>query len=319
MEPREVRTATKAQTADLAAAALEKTLGRAVRRVKYLGGGSFGWAYFAETDGIPGGAVMKACRTAGAAQREARELRLLGEDTLIPVPEVYFTFSATPEIPMDFICMQKMAGTDCFTHAGKLLCSKAKKAAFADRVTDAVRHWHRRENDRFGLIENPAFADWFDYYRPFAAEVLGQARDLTAEKNLPVSALEAMERAWAAFDGIFSEPVKTAALIHGDMNVMNVLSDRHLNPTAIIDPLESKWADPEYELFQFRNLTGDRFGLYETYKKKYPVSEKCDLKTAFYGLYHEVYAYVLSGVRVDFILRPLIRRMNEELTKAGIP
>ena len=122
-----------------------------------------------------------------------------------------------------------------------------------------------------------------------------------------------MERAWNAFDYIFSEPVTAASLIHGDMNVMNILSDRHLRPTAIIDPLETKWADREYELFQLRNLTGDRFGLYETYKKKYPVSEKCDLKTAFYGLYHEVYAYITSGTKVNFILMPLVRRMERAL------
>lgn len=126
-----------------------------------------------------------------------------------------------------------------------------------------------------------------------------------------------MERAWDAFDFIFSEPVPAASLIHGDLNVMNVLADKNLKPTAIIDPLESRWADKEYDLFQLRNLTGDRFSLYETYKKNYPVSEKVDLKTAFYGLYHEVYAYISSETKVNLILMPLIRRMHQELKKAG--
>ena len=138
---------------------------------------------------------------------------------------------------------------------------------------------------------------------------------MTAAGKLEKKVLAAMERAGSAFDSIFSEKVETASLIHGDLNVMNIMSDRHLRPTAIIDPLESKWADREYELFQLRNLTGDRFGLYETYKKKYPVSEKCDLKTAFYGLYHEVYAYILSGNKVNFILAPLVKRMDRTLDR----
>jgi hypothetical protein len=53
------------------------------------------------------------------------------------------------------------------------------------------------------------------------------------------------------------------------------------------------------------------------YKSKYPVSEKCDIKTSFYALYHEIYCYIISGQKVNFILMPLVRRMNKELRKAG--
>lgn len=79
-----------------------------------------------------------------------------------------------------------------------------------------------------------------------------------------------MQTAWKNFDYIFSEPVKEASLIHGDLNVMNVMSDKRLNITAIIDPLECKWADKEFDLFQLRNLTGECFGLYEAYKGNIP-------------------------------------------------
>jgi hypothetical protein len=231
------------------------------------------------------------------------------------VPEVYFTFEAADSVPMDFICMQDMPGTDCFTDFKKLLCSKKQKAAFADAVTDALGCWHARTNGRFGLVGDAAYGSWLEYYRPFAFEVLRQARTLTHTGRLAPRVLTAMERAWEAFPVIFGEEVKTASLVHGDVNVMNILSDGRLRPTAIIDPLETKWADREYELFQLRNLTGDRFGLYEAYKKKFPVSLACDLKTAFYALYHEIYAYVLSGVKADFILKPLVRRMEAALSE----
>jgi hypothetical protein len=45
------------------------------------------------------------------------------------------------------------------------------------------------------------------------------------------------------------------------------------------------------------------------------VSEKCDIKTSFYALYHEVYAYIISGTKVNSILMPLVKRMNKELDK----
>lgn len=317
MQRREIYDAGKARARDYAKTVLEQTLSCRVNDIRYLGGGSFGFVFRAQIDRSPHAVVMKACRTAGICEREAAELSLLGEDTLIPVPRVYFTFTADESVPMDFIGMESVDGSDCFTDWRKLLCSKKEKAAFAEQVTAALYHWHSRTNDKFGLIGHAVYDEWLDFYRPFAAEILTDARELTRNGQLERKVLAAMECAWDAFDFIFSDRVETACLIHGDLNVMNVMADKHLRPTAIIDPLESKWADREYELFQLRNLTGDRFGLYETYCRSFPVSEKCDLKTAFYGLYHEVYAYLLSGSKVNFILMPLVRRMNRELEING--
>ena len=318
MEQRIIRSVTKTEARDHAKTVLERRFSCAVTDVRYIGGGSFGFVYRAGLEKAPGTVIMKAYRTEGICGREAAELSLLGQDSLIHVPEVYFTFAATEEIPVDFICMERVDGTDCFTDFAKLLRTKKEKAAFADSVTDALLHWHSRTNDKFGLIGSAVYENWLDFYRPFADDILKRARELTAAGKLEKKVLAAMERARNAFDFIFSVKVETASLIHGDLNVMNIMSDRRLHPTAIIDPLESKWADREYELFQLRNLTGDRFGLYETYKKKYPVSEKCDLKTAFYGLYHEVYAYILSGNKVNFILMPLVKRMERTLDRFGL-
>lgn len=317
MQKREIYDVDKAQAREYAKTVLKQALSCRVTDIRYLGGGSFGFVYRAEIDCPPYTVVMKACRTAGVCGREAAELALLGEDALIPVPRVYFTFTATEAVPMDFIGMELAGGTDCFTDWRKLLRSKKEKAAFAEEVTAALYHWHSRTNDRFGLIGNAVYDEWLDFYRPFAADILAGARELTRSGKLERKVLAAMERAWDAFDFIFSERVETACLIHGDMNVMNIMADKRLKPVAIIDPLESKWADREYELFQLRNLTGDRFGLYQTYCRNYPVSQKCDIKTAFYGLYHEVYAYLLSGNKVNYILMPLVRRMNRELKNYG--
>ncbi|MBO5433048.1 MAG: phosphotransferase, partial [Clostridia bacterium] len=58
-------------------------------------------------------------------------------------------------------------------------------------------------------------------------------------------------------------------LIHGDLNIMNIMADpKTLELTAFIDPCGSLWSDREYDLFQLRNMWGDAYGLYETYKHK---------------------------------------------------
>ncbi len=315
MQQYEIRNVSLREAQSYAVAVLQQTYGCNVRKIRYVGGGLFGFVFAAEIDAPPYTVIMKACRTAGLCAREAGELALLGEDTLVKVPQVYFTFSATDEIPIDFIAMERLDGTNCFTDFRKLLLPKQDKARFADEVTTFLRHWHERTNDKFGPVGNAVYDDWFDYYRPFAADVLSSARRLSADGRLEEKVVRVMAQSWDAFDAIFCEKVETARLIHGDMNVMNILSDRRLRHLCVIDPLESKWADAEYELFQLRNLTGDRFGLYETYKKKYPVSKNVDRKTAFYALYHEVYAYILSGNKVNFILRPLVKRMEAELEK----
>ena len=290
----------------------------AVTKIRFIGGGSFGFVYSATIDKSPYTVIMKGFRCAGLCAREAAELRVLARDSAVKVPEVYFTFFGTKEIPIDFLCMEKAEGTNCFTDFGKLFCPKREKERFADEITTAVHRWHTQMNGKYGLIHDAVYDSWLDFYRPFALEVLEEARRMNKAGRLEGYALQAMERGMNCFDAIFEEPVERACLIHGDLNVMNIMSDKKLNVTAIIDPLERKWADPEYELFQMRNLTGNLFGLYETYKRKYPVSKNCDVKTAFYALYHEVYTYIITGNRIHWYLPQMVRRLYKDMRCAGM-
>lgn len=124
-----------------------------------------------------------------------------------------------------------------------------------------------------------------------------------------------MRAAWKKFDVIFSEKVKTACLIHGDLNVGNIMVGKGYEITGIIDPLNSMYADREYDLFQFDNLTGKRFFLRETYIRKYGASRYCMQKLAFYGLWNEVYCYIKSGVLVGLIMDPLVKNMHKRLAE----
>lgn len=318
MKQKIVRECSKKQTREYAKQIISMHYKCDVSRINYVGGGSFGYVYKVEIPDSPYRVIVKACRLSGMHLNESAALKALSDDTLIHIPDVYFTFDATDDIPMDFIVEEFVEGTDCFTDFSKLFCSKRKKKEFSENIADALHHWHCITNDKFGTLDNPEYNNWLDFYRPFARDILDTAIEMNKNGKVNNKTIETMKTAWKHFDCIFSEPIKAASLIHGDINVMNIMSDRKLNIKAIIDPLECRWADRDFDLFQLRNLTGEAFGLYKTYKSKYPVSEKCDLKCAFYAVYHEIYCFISSGNHTEALLKMAVHRLRKELKKAGL-
>ena len=80
--------------------------------------------------------------------------------------------------------------------------------------------------------------------------------------------------------------------------------------SGFIDPLNSMYADREYDLFQFRNLWGERFKLVGSYVSKYGASEKIEYKLAFYGLFNEVWCSIKVGYVIPPIMKPLVKNMQ---------
>lgn len=313
MKKREIKKYSKAAVLEWAKTVLTKHCNCEISKIHYVGGGFFGYVYYAEINKQPNRLIMKACLSPDMCVSEERDLKLLGENSFVPIPEVYFTYKETKDIPIDFICMEYMPGKDVlssFNPVKLAFVSKSKKDKFADDIVTAMGVWHSRKNDKFGLTGNAVYDDWFAYYKPFARDILE-----TAEKHnslFPEKVLRVMQKAWDKFDIIFCEKVEKAVLVHGDLNVLNIMCDNRLNVTAIIDPLESKWADREFDLFQLRNFTGDQLGLYNAYKAKYPVSENVDAKCAFYGLFNEVYCSILADIKMSSSNR-FVKWMEKEL------
>ncbi|MGN0521394.1 MAG: fructosamine kinase family protein [Eubacterium sp.] len=318
MEQVKINPITIEDAEQIAISVAQKEFSCNVKTIKYLGGGSFGYAYKVDIDVAPYTVVMKACRCDNMCEREAFELKALSEDSIIHIPEVYFTYLKDDITPVDFICMEYVRGKNCFTDFSKLFLPKSKKREFADKVTSAMYVWHSKTNEKFGPILNPIYDEWLDYYKPYAFDILQTAEKMVKDGQLEPYFIRTMERAWDNFDYIFSEKVERACLIHGDLNVMNIMADNRLNSIAIIDPLESKWADIEFDLFQLKNLTGNAFGLYEMYKSKYPTSKNCDLKVAFYAMYHEIYCYISSGRRTKINHLRCFLQLKRELKKANL-
>lgn len=290
----------------------KEQFGKEAKKIRYLGGGSFGRAFGVEFEGGEK-CVVKFLRAKDMLEKEVHDLKLLAAHCPIRIPKVLFSRNADETIPLDCYGMENVEGKNAFMAFGMLFESRQKRLAFADLVTTALHEIHLQTNAMFGDTLSPDCKRWTDYYKPFAREVMEKAEEYYRNEALSEKIIVAMRLAWGQFDRIFSEEVKEACLIHGDLNIANIMVNRKYAVSGFIDPLNSMYADREYDLFQFDNLTGKRFYLRETYTRKYGASKYCDAKCAFYGLWNEVYCYIKSGVLVRVIMNPLVKNMHKRL------
>ncbi len=289
-------------------------MGQSVRKVKYLGGGSFGRAYkvvFQDGKKI----VVKFLRARDMLDKEIHDLGLLAVNSEVKFPRVLFSRKADGQIPVDCYGMELIEGSNAVFSIWLLLQCKRRRKQFADEVTTALHNIHCRKNEKFGDTLCPNYDCWLDFYKPYAKQILIKAEEMFSKGELPKKVVETMRAAWDKFDIIFSEKVAEACLIHGDSNIANMMIDKNHKLRGFIDPLNSMYADCEYDLFQLDNLSGKWFYLRETYIKKYGASKFCDAKCAFYGLFHEVYSYIKSGMLVNFIMNPLVKNMKKRLAE----
>lgn len=291
-----------------------RQFGKSVKKIKYLGGGSFGRTYeikLANKKKI----VIKFLLAKDMLDKEVFDLKLLARNCPVKIPEVLFVRKADNRIPADCYGMEHIEGKNALFALGMLLQSKRKRMEFADKVTSALHAIHCCKSDKFGDTLSPDCENWTDCYKPFAKTVLDKAEEMFSNKTISEKIILAMRAAWDKFDVIFSENTEEACLIHGDLNIANIMVGKKYRISGFIDPLNSMYADREYDLFQFDNLTGKRFFLRETYMRKYGSSKLCDAKCAFYGLWNEVYCYIKSGVLVNLIMNPLIKNMHKKLAE----
>lgn len=292
-----------------AAAAARDKLGMTSVKVRYLGGGSFGRAY--EVVGRDGSVVVKLLADREMMRKETHDLGLLASACPIAVPRVLFAREEDGEIPFACYGMQRIEGGSALTSLSLWLAPRRVKQAFADEVTTALHTIHTFTADKYGDTMSPKYDDWQGFYRPFAESIFAAARQ---DRIFSREIIDAMKRAMDVYDIIFSEKASAPCLIHGDLNVANIMYSKG-RVSGFIDPLNSMYADREYDLFQFRNLWGEKFGLVDSYVAKYGASEMLEYKLAFYGLWNEVWCSIKVGYVIDIIMKPLVKRMDELASK----
>lgn len=265
-------------------------LSESITALEFIGGGSFGKVFKGiKGDGTP--IIFKAYFVSGMEEKEAEQLKLLSENTSVPMPKVFFTYS---DEKIALLCMSFIKGKNALD-TSFLLKSKKQKETFANSVVDGMLEWHSVKGEKYGYTDNAVYDTWKEFYiEEKAKKDLEGLRGLMEKGKFSKKNYELLEKAFEIFKSLTDEP-ECPVLIHGDLNIMNIMADgKTMALTGFIDPCGSMWADREYDLFQLRNMWGDAYGIYELYKKKHPVSEHCDFKVAFYGALHE-YSMRLKG------------------------
>jgi|LSQX01.1.fsa_nt_gb fructosamine-3-kinase len=281
-------------------------LNKKVDELKFIGGGSFGRVYKAVLDNGEK-LALKAYRLQGSQYVEAQQLNILSENTKVTMPKVVFAYEDEENaiLAMTFVDGQNVLNP-LF-----LLKSKKQKQDFADTVISGMLEWHSVTNTKFGELSDPVYDSWIEYYKKEKQEPwLKALKDLSEKGKYSKKNLKLLYDATEIFNKL-PEDNTVPVLIHGDLNIMNIMADpKTLKLTAFIDPCGSLWADREYDLFQLRNMWGDVYGLYETYKRNYKLPAFADFRVAYYASMHEASMRLKGG-----LIFPLWEALNNARLK----
>ena len=290
---------------------ISEKLNKKAVNFKFIGGGSYGRVYkVALSDGQV--IAVKGYMLPGMHEEEARQLEMLSKNTSVKMPEVLFTYDDdnTAVLAMSFVEGQNVLNP-LF-----LLKSRAQKQKFADEVISGMLEWHSVTNDKFGSLSKPTYDSWYDFYKKERQEPwLKALKELSDKGKFSKKKMELLYKATEIFNKLpeeGSEPV----LIHADLNIMNIMADpKTLKLIAFIDPCGSMWADREYDLFQFRNMWGDAYGLYEAYKRRCGASKYTDFRVAYYGAMLEASMRLKGGHTVPLWEDLNFARLKKEMKR----
>ncbi len=290
---------------------VSEKIGKKAENVKFIGGGSYGKVYKIKlSDGEV--IAVKSYKIQGMQHEEALELGILSENTDVKMPRVIFTYEdeKTALLAMTFVEGQNVLNP-LF-----LFKSKKQKQAFAEAVIEGMLKWHGVKGEKFGSLSNPVYDRWYEYYKKENQQPWLKALTELADKGeFSRKKLKLLYDATEIFNKL-PEECTEPVLIHCDLNIMNIMADpKTFELTGFIDPCSSIWADREYDLFQFRNMWGDAYGLYETYKRKCKMSEYTDFRVAYYGAMLEASMRLKGGHIVPLWEDLDMNRLKKEMKK----
>ena len=290
---------------------ISEKLGKKSADFKFIGGGSYGRVYKVTlTDGNV--IAVKGYKIQNMQHEEALQLDYLSKNTSVQMPHVLFTYEddETAILGMSFVEGQNVLMPQF------LLKSKSQKQKFADEVISGMCEWHKITNNKFGSLSDPVYDSWYDYYKnEKQIPWLEGLKKLTDSGKFSKKKITLLYEATEIFNNL-PRGKTTPVLIHGDLNIMNIMADpKTFRLLSFIDPCGSMWADREYDLYQFRNMWGDAYGLYETYKRKCGASEFTDFRIAYYGAMHEAAMRLKGGHIVPLWEELNFARLKKEMKK----
>jgi len=237
---------------------------------------------------------------AGNLVLEGAMLEYLGQESQLPVPEVYFKTERL--LLMELLPGNSQIDTLAETHAGQLLAELHNVLG-----PDYGRLGYGFELDTVigGLKQpNPWTRSWIDFFRDH--RLLYMAREAFDAGQLDLSTLQRIDRLAEKLPNLIDEPLHPS-LIHGDMWTGNVIVDRG-RITGFVDPALC-YADAELEL-AFSTLFGT-FGepFFKSYSEIRPIADgffevRLDIYNLWYLLVH---VRLFGGSYVNSVERILNR------------
>jgi fructosamine-3-kinase len=277
---------------------VEEYLGERLLSARPMGGGCIGEVYRVE---LEGGAPLVAKvdrKSASHLEREAYMLRYLGENSDLPVPQV-FHGSET------LLLMEYVEGSSRFSdgaerHAAELL------AALHGISADAYGH---ERDTLIGSLDQPNLwtGSWIEFFRE--QRLLYLARVAHEAGRLPRGDLEIIHRLAERLDDYLEEPERPS-LVHGDVWSANVLAKGD-SITAFLDPAIYH-ADPEVELafISLFDSFGDAF--FERYAEIRAISD------GFFEERRDLYNLYPLLVHVSFFGGGYLESVRTTLRRLGL-
>lgn len=289
-------------------------IGKDVTGLKFIGGGSFGKVFkcvLSDGEFI----ILKVYRIKDMNKNEAGQLQILSQNTTVTMPRVYFTYN---DSQVEMMAMSFIEGSNVLNPLF-LLKNRVKKQGFAESVISGMMELHSVTNNKFGPVSNPTYDSWLAFYEEtILTPKLKGLKELTEKGKYSKKKFKVLEQAAEFYRSNIGEP-ENAVLIHGDLNIMNIMADKKtMKLNGFIDPCNTLWADREYDLFQLLNMWGNSFYLYETYKRKNNMSEYSDFKIAFFGAINEAGCLLTSGVHMPLWEILCFNRLKKEMKRLGL-
>lgn len=287
--------------------ACRSQFGTAPDKIEPVGGGYYGSVSFVTCCGKT--AVFKLYLLPGLARKEAEQLSALRANLPLPVPETYGVFQE--EGLFETLVMEKLEGVN---GGAKSLAYRRKKdrLRLADTLVDALVQLHEAPAEGFGEIGGATFSDWESCYRARLDGILAELK--SRNRSVPAEIQEQIAQSYQNLGRVLCEPVKKPSLIHGDLNLWNVMVDPDtMRITGVIDPFDCCRADRELELFQLENATGKRFSLLPNYQERVTLSRFFEVKKDYYHFWDDIKHLALAGLYQEKALIKLGRKLLREM------
>lgn len=264
-------------------AIVEERLNTTVSSVKPIGNGNTASCYITEISDSPFKIIIKTSKHYELTYEEKKMNDFLSKKVHFKIPKTYFL---AEKDGVSYLAMEYVNG-----ESGRTLKLKQieDKKHLANNIIDCFIDMQSVHNDKFGYFENPTYDSWKEYYWEFFNKIYNFSLEKYHNGELSKKIIKALNLIKINFDDIFDNTENIACLSHGDFWAPNMIINTEKSEIAgVIDPFNTRFVEPEYELFCLTLGLGEKLKLYDLYKSRVNVSKYCDLKIELYALCNEI-------------------------------